>query len=123
LTAICSATKRDGTRCTLPAQAQQDRCWAHDERNAAQRRRIAVKGGRGKASSATKELHALLEDLTARVVDGTLPTARGAVANQLIHTKIRLLDFERRLRELDDVEERLARLEREGGQGDSGWGA
>ena len=58
-----------------------------------------------------KELHAMLEDLTERVVAGELETSRGAVANQLIGTRIRLLEYERRMKELEEVEARLGELE------------
>jgi predicted DNA-binding protein YlxM (UPF0122 family) len=53
----------------------------------------------------------LLENLTERVVAGELETSRGAVANQLIGTRIRLLDYERRLKELEEFEARLGELE------------
>jgi len=53
----------------------------------------------------------MLEDLTERVVAGELETSRGAVANQLIGTRIRLLEYERRLKELEEVEGRLGELE------------
>ncbi len=117
----CGAFKRDGTRCTLQAQALKDVCWAHDPQNARERRSRASKGGRSKANKVVKELHALLEDLTQRVIDGKLETARGAVANQLISTRVRLLEYERRLREIEEFESRLERLEkvlegREGGK-------
>jgi len=56
-------------------------------------------------------LHALLEDLTRRVIDGELETSRGAVANQLIRTRIRLFDYERRLKELEELEARLEAVE------------
>ncbi len=52
-----------------------------------------------------------LKDLTARVVEGELETSRGAVANQLIGTQVRLLEFERRLRELEEMEVRLEAIE------------
>src|SRR5215211_2635845 len=64
-----------------------------------------------KASKATKHLHDLLEDLTRRVIDGELETSRGAVANQLIGTRIRLLEYERRLKELEEFEARIEALE------------
>ncbi len=119
--ARCRAFKRDGTRCTLQAQALKDVCWAHDPQNALKRRSRASKGGRSKASKVVKELHALLEDLTQRVITGELETSRGAVANQLISTRARLLEYERRLREIEELEARLERLEnvlegREGGK-------
>ena len=107
----CAGFKRDGTRCTATVTPPQTHCWWHDPAHAEQRKKAAAKGGHGKAAKATKALHALLEDLTERVVAGELETSRGAVASQLINTRIRLLEFERRARELDEVEERLAELE------------
>ena len=109
--ARCTATKRNGDRCTLPAVGKQGVCWAHDPQHAEQRRRRASRGGRGKAGRAVKELHALLEDLTERVIDGELETSRGAVANQLIGTRIRLFEYERRLKEVEELEERLEAVE------------
>src|SRR5215204_3765720 len=67
--------------------------------------------GQGKAGRAVKKMHALLEDLTRRVIDGELETARGAVANQLIGTRIRLFEYERRLKEVEELEERLEAVE------------
>ena len=109
--ARCTATKRNGDRCTLPAVGKQGVCWAHDPQHAEQRRRRASRGGRGKAGRAVKELHALLEDLAKRVIDGELETSRGAVANQLIGTRIRLFEYERRLKELIEFEARIEALE------------
>ena len=109
--AQCTATKRNGDRCTLPTVGKKGVCWAHDPQHAEQRRRRASRGGRGKAGRAVKELHTLLEDLTERVIDGNLETSRGAVANQLIGTRIRLFEYERRLRELEELEARLEAVE------------
>jgi predicted DNA-binding protein YlxM (UPF0122 family) len=58
------------------------------------------------ASKVTKGLHKLLEDLT-QVIAGELETSKGAVANQLVGTRIRILEYERRLKELEEIEERL----------------
>jgi hypothetical protein len=129
LSTKCSATKRDGTRCTLPAQGQKDRCWAHAPENAARRRATASKGGRGKASSVTKELHAKLEELTERVEAGTLVPYRAAVCAQLINTRIRLIETEKKIAEQQEAAERLERLERlernrgRAGRGAPFWGA
>ena len=67
----------------------------------------------------------MLEDLTQRVVAGELETSRGAVANQLIGTRIRLLDYERRLKELQEVEARIGELETmlEKQEGDAPYGS
>ena len=111
----CAGIKSNGERCTIVVNDKQNHCWAHDPRNAEQRRRRAAKGGRAKASKVAKGLHELLEDLTRRVIEGELETSRGAVANQLIGTRIRLLEYERRLKELEQFEERIATLEEAAG--------
>ena len=123
--AQCRATKRDGTRCTLQVEASSELCWAHDPANAEQRRKRSSRGGRSKASKAVKALHGLLEDLTRQVIDGELETSRGAVANQLITTRIKLFEYERRLRETQELETRLEELETllETRKGQRGWGA
>jgi len=53
----------------------------------------------------------MLKALTDQVISGDLETARGAVANQLITTQIKLLEYERRAKDLDELIERLERLE------------
>ena len=58
-----------------------------------------------------RDLHTLLEDLTNHVVRGELETSRGAVASQLVNTRIRLLEFERRVREQDEILARIEQLE------------
>ena len=100
-------------------------CWWHAPENSAKRQKAAARGGKARASRVGKELHALLEDLTRRVIDGKLETSRGAVANQLIGTRIRLLEYERRLKELEEFEERIEALEQaqEQGGGNTRWRA
>ena len=108
----CAGTKRNGERCTATVEPPQTLCWWHDPANAEKRRRAASRGGRAKANPVARELHELLEGLIDRVMDGTIETGRGAVANQLITTRIKLLEYERRAKETEEFEERLAALER-----------
>ena len=58
----------------------------------------------------------LLGTLTDRVIgkDGAehLPPNAGAVAAQLINTRIRLLEYARRTKETEELENRIADLER-----------
>jgi hypothetical protein len=107
----CAGIKRNGQRCTATVEPPQIHCWWHDPKNAEERRRAASKGGKAKANPVVKELHQLLESLTDQVIKGELSTAVGAVANQLINTRIRLLEYERRVKEMEDLEERLEALE------------
>jgi hypothetical protein len=127
LASICTATKRDGSPCTLPAQGQQSLCWAHDPKNAERRRRGASRGGRAKARAELPQLKTLLTDLTERVLAGELDTGRASVANQLINTRLRAIEVERKIREAEEIEERLTALEealRPNGRGGAKpWGA
>ena len=111
MTCKCRGAKRDGSQCTVAVNPPQVYCWWHAPENSAKRQKAASRGGKARASTVGKDLHALLEDLTERVVAGELETSRGAVANQLIGTRIRLLDYERRLKELEELEARLGELE------------
>ena len=122
---VCRATKRNGEPCTLPANGPHGLCWAHDPKNAEKRRRGASRGGKARAGSEIREIKALLEDLTGRVLgEGSfagdpLPSGAAAVANQLINTRLRALELERKIKETDELEARIEALEKEGAR----WGA
>jgi|SRR5215211_6167657 len=119
--ARCAAIKPNGERCQKLADGQQDFCWSHSPAHASERRRTASKGGRGKASRELAGLKAQLQDLTREVLGGGLETGRAAVANQLINTRLRAIELERRIKETEELEDRLAALERE--EGGQKWGA
>lgn len=111
LNAVCRANKRDGSPCTAPATGANGYCWAHDPANAEQRRRIASRGGRGKGSGEIADLKAQLADLAKGVLDGQITTPVVAVVNQILNTRARLLEVERRLKESEELEARLETLE------------
>jgi hypothetical protein len=122
LTVQCTAVKRNGERCTLPAHGPQGLCWAHDPANAEKRRRGASRGGKARANRELPFIKALLEDLTERVLSGALETGRAAVANQLINTRLRAIELERKIKETDELEARLEALEQPQ-EGGSRWRA
>lgn len=112
----CAFIKAGGERCRARAMADSSYCYNHEPDRAEERKRNASKGGNsgGRGRPGHGEIIRLrkqLRDLTALVVDGGLETSRGAVANQLIGTQVRLLEFERRLRETEEMEERLDAIE------------
>jgi hypothetical protein len=123
LTVQCTAVKRNTERCTLPANGPQGLCWAHDPANAEKRRRGASRGGKAKANRELPSIKARLEDLTERVLSGELPTGPAAVANQLINTRLRAIELERKIKETDELEARIEALERDTKEGGSRWGA
>jgi hypothetical protein len=113
---VCKATKRNGDPCTLPANGKQGFCWAHDPTTAEQRRRRAQRGGRAKANRELPSIKSLLEDLTERVLSGELETGRAAVANQLVNTRLRAIEQERKIKEVEELEARIGALEAKLGQ-------
>jgi hypothetical protein len=68
-------------------------------------------------------IKARLEDLTEQVLSGELPTGPAAVANQLLNTRLRAIELERKIKETEELEARLEALERDGKEGGSRWGA
>ena len=117
--AKCSGITQAGTACKgMPTPGSQW-CYVHHPDHAAERRRHGSKGGkrggRGRPQAATKAIKALLEDLTDRVLSGELPTGPAAVANQLINTRLRTIELERKIKESEDLEARIESLERRQG--------
>jgi RNA-splicing ligase RtcB len=122
--ARCAGIKRDGGRCTAVVGASQEYCYAHDPARAEERRRNASRAARAKPGRELAGVKAQLEDLTRDVLAGSLETGRAAVANQLINTRLRAIEQERKNRETEDLEVRIEALERTQGQkGARKWGA
>jgi hypothetical protein len=109
--ALCRATKASGDPCRAPATGPHGYCWAHDPANAEQRSRMASKAAKSKPSRELAGLKAQLQDLTKDVLAGDLETGRAAVTNQLINTRLRAIEVERRVKEAEELEERLEALE------------
>jgi len=103
----CSGVKRDNSQCERIVGESNAYCFAHDPLRKAERSANASKAGKGNRSKVSRDLHNLLEDLTERVVGGGLEPYPAAVAGQLVGVRLRLLEFERRLRETDELEARL----------------
>ena len=120
--ARCAAVKANGERCRLDATGQQGYCWAHDPANREKRRVRASRAGRARANRELPELKTLLADLTEQVLAGDIDTGRAAVANQLINTRLRAIEVERKIREAEEIEERLSRLEDLAKNGVRRWG-
>ena len=103
-------------------------CIGHDPDQAEARRRRASKGGksggRGRPAAQLKDVKALLEDLTERVLSSELQTAPAAIANQLLNTRLRAIEMERKIKETEELETRIEALEQaaEGRKGARTWG-
>ena len=111
----CAAITKGGNRCKLEATSG-SYCWSHAPENAQVRKLRARRAGKARANHELSEIKELLEDLTKRVLgeDGIekLETGPAAVANQLINTRLRAIEQERKNRETEDLEARIEALER-----------
>ena len=111
----CPETTKYGRPCPNPSQPGKEVCWHHDAENAARRARNARAGGRAVHSPHSLEIEELkdeLKDLIREVKDGKVAPGVAAVITQLANTIIRAMDQDRKVRELDDIEQRLAEIER-----------
>ena len=113
--AVCSGIKRDGSRCTATVEPPREYCWWHNPANADKRRQAASKGGRGGGSKEIRELKRRISEVIEAVLEGSQDRGRGAVAIQGFNAYRGVLELERKIRELDELEARIAALEQEGG--------
>lgn len=119
--ALCAYIKPGGERCGATAMKGFDTCYGHREDLAEERKRNASKGGRtggrGRpgATPEITEIKTLLKNLTDRVIftEGTdyLPANHAAVAAQLINTRLRAVELERKIKETEELEVRIEQLE------------
>lgn len=131
--ARCPAIKPNGERCKGDAIPGAEWCYSHDPARAEERRRNASRGGRaggrGRGNGELAEIKTLLSELTDRVLgrEETEPLRIGAAtaANQLINTRLRAVELERKVREQEELIERIEELERAaaGQRGGGRWGA
>jgi hypothetical protein len=112
LTRQCGAITRVGGRCTASVPPGADWCFNHDPARQDERRRNASKAARSKPGSREiKDLKKQLEDLAAGVLDETVKRANAAVVNQILNTRARLIELERKVKETEELEARLDALE------------
>jgi hypothetical protein len=123
--ARCGFIKGNGERCRGTATGPEGLCWAHDPANAERRSRMASRAAKSKPNRELRDVKALCEDLTERVLAGALLPGPAAVANQLINTRLRAIEQERKIKETDELEARIESLEQasEAGKGARKWGA
>lgn len=108
----CKAIKASGGRCERLVRQSQDYCYSHDPNRVEERRRAASKAARAKgASGELAEIKDKLRSISEKVLQGEVSTAKGAVAAQVYGVLLRAYEQERKLKETEEFEERLAALE------------
>jgi hypothetical protein len=111
LSSTCTATKRDGSPCTLPSNGPGGLCWAHDPKNAERRRRGQSRGGKNKPTKELVDIKRRLSDLADDVLSGAVDKAVAAVASQILNVYLRAISTELAVREQLELVERLDAIE------------
>ncbi len=110
--ARCSGFKPDGSPCERIVEASQSYCYSHDPARAQERKRNASKGGKSRgAPSEIADLKRQLKDLADGVLKSKIERADAVVVNQILNTRARLIELERKVKETDQLEARLEALE------------
>jgi hypothetical protein len=107
----CSGITRSGTRCGRSVEGPNGLCWLHDPTRPEERRRAASRAGKAKPSREIADIKARLSDLAEDVIAGDVDRANAAVAGQLLNTYIRAVSVELKVREQQELIERLEELE------------
>jgi hypothetical protein len=107
----CAGTKRDGSPCTAAVEPPQRFCWWHDPAYAEKRRRAASKAGKAKPSRELAGIKQRLSELADDVLAGEVDRAVAAVASQVFNVYLRAVSVEFKIREQQEITERLQELE------------
>ena len=112
LTRQCSGIKRDGGRCTAVVNGSSlEYCYQHDPERAEERRRNASRAGKSSPSRELAGIKRRLSDLAEDVLEGSVKRGDGAVVSQILNVYLRALSVELKLREQEEILERVAELE------------
>ena len=106
-----SHQRRQASPHGLQSWKQQRYCYAHDPARSEERKRNASRGGRSKGGAEISDLKAQLRKLASDVLSGEVGRSEAAVVNQILNTRARLIELERRIREQEELAQRLQALE------------
>jgi hypothetical protein len=119
--ARCQGIKRDGGRCTVAVAAGVDWCFNHDPARAEERRRNASRAGKSAGGREIRDLKRRISEVIDGVLEGGQDRGRAAVAIQGFNALRGVLDLELKVREQQELIERLEALEAQAQRGDSRW--
>jgi hypothetical protein len=125
---VCQATNQYGRPCQAKPQSGKDICWVHDPENAQERARISLLGRkaatrRSPQSLEIEDLKSEVKALIREVNEGAVTPNVASVICQLANVLIRGIEQNRKVGETEEIEERLAELERKAETGGRGAAA
>ena len=122
--ARCQGIKRDDGQCTTIVRPPQTHCYQHDPARAQERRHNASRAGKSTGGRELRDLKRRISDVVDAVLEGSQDRGRAAVAIQGLNALRAVVELERKIRETEEIEERIAALEERLPQsGGRKWGA
>ena len=106
----CAAITMAGERCKLEATSG-SYCWSHAPETAEARKQRGRRGGKARGAGELSEIKRTIRETVDSVLDGSIERGIGAVAFQGFNTLLKSIEVERKLREQEELEERLEELE------------
>jgi hypothetical protein len=121
----CQGIKRDGGRCTASVAPGVQWCFNHDPERAADRKRNASRAGKSSGGREIRDLKRRISDVVDAVLEGSQDRGRAAVAIQGLSALKGVLELERKVKEQEEILERIEALEgsSETTDGSHAWGA
>ena len=113
----CAGLKRDGGQCTTIVKPPQTHCYQHDPARASERKRNASRAARSKPSRELASIKTRLSELADDVLEGRQARAVAAVASQVLNVYLRAISVETKVKEVEELEERIRALEESEGEG------
>jgi hypothetical protein len=111
LTGKCPTITRGGDPCRGLVRPGNDYCPAHDPARQEARRRAASKAGKSKPGRELVDIKKRLLDLAGDVLEGRKDRGDAAVAGQLFNYAIRAVSVGLKVKEIEEIEERITELE------------
>ncbi len=109
--AQCAGITRDGERCKVGVGPGEQWCYNHDPARQDERRRNASRAGKSKSSRELQGIKARLSDLADDVLGGRVDRGDAAVVSQVLNVYLRAVSVELKVREQQDILERMEELE------------
>ena len=120
--ARCAGRKQDGRQCTAIVKPPNTYCYAHDPARSEERKRNASRAGKSTGGREIKDLKRRISEVVDAVLAGSQDRGRAAVAIQGFNSLRGVLELERKIREVDELEARIEELE-QAKEGGKQWGA
>jgi hypothetical protein len=97
--------------CSSRAIGSHGGCYHHDEDFAEERSSNASNAAKAKANGRLRKLDKQLADLATGVLSNEVDRGAAAVVTQILNARLRLVEIERKIREQEEILERLLVLE------------